>query len=170
MEDNSTIDLTNNYYLAGLDRITTVVGDFPISNVAKIDYFVGVDATNNAQTEQDFTSRGSNDPLGLQDPAMHWNWNTGYKFLRVDGEVDTDGDGTVDTPIAYHIGSNPLLTILVQGNYPIEGGKNVMTFTLNLNEFFRGIDIKTEVDTHTGNNLALAQRLVANMSTAITVK
>ena len=25
---------------------------------------------------------------------MHWNWNTGYKFIRhQDGKVDTDADG-----------------------------------------------------------------------------
>ncbi len=73
---------------------------------------VGVDPENNDQTTEDFTTRPATDPLGVQEPAMHWNWNSGYKFLRIDGIVDTDEDGEVDTPVQYHIGGDAYFTIL----------------------------------------------------------
>jgi hypothetical protein len=132
---------------------------------------VGVDPVTNAQTEMDFTSRQPSDPLSIKDPDMHWNWMTGYKFLRVDGDADTDGDGTVDTGIAYHIGSDPFLkNYEISKTIPLKNGQNTMYFTLDLNIFFNGVDLSTELDTHTSNNIPLAERLAENMTTAISIR
>lgn len=170
-EDGTNIDLSQSYLLAGLGNTANVQGTLQVSDVTKTSFFVGVDETTNMQTETDFTSRPAGDPLGLQDPAMHWNWMTGYKFLRVDGNVDTDADGMPDTGIAYHLGSAAMLKNLeFNQTIDLKGGKNTVTFELDLEKFFNGVDLAVEVDTHTGNNLPLAERIRDNLDTALTVK
>ncbi len=167
--DGTTVNLEEQYLLAS-DTANLLNGEITISDITSIKFFVGVDALTNRQSENDFTTRPTSDPLGLQDPAMHWNWMTGYKFLRVDGNADTDGDGAVDQGIAYHLGSDALLKDFeIQKNIPIVSGLNRIRFTLDLAKFFSGVDLSTELDTHTSNNLPLAERLHASLGSALTL-
>ncbi len=170
-QNGTIIDLSDQYLLAGLNTAATLNEDLDISNIIHAKFFIGVDPTTNAQTETDFTSRPTSDPLGLQDPAMHWNWNTGYKFLRVDGDADTDGDGAVDTGIAYHIGSDPFLKSFDRPvRLELQGGDNTVTFALDLAQLLEGVDLSTEIDTHTSNDLPLAERISSNMEAAFTLQ
>ncbi len=161
------------HLLAGVDQeASAMITDLSPTSVSKARIIIGVDEKLNAQSETDFTERAADDPLGLKDPAMHWNWNSGYKFIRFDGEVDTDGDGIVDTPIAYHIGSNPFSkTLELDTDITLDSGTNALNFSFDLNQFFSTVDFQLEVnwDTHTGNNLELAQLLLANLDNAISL-
>lgn len=171
-EDGAVIDLSADYLLAGPGNIFSAAEKVPNNDIVKFDFFIGVDEASNSQTETDFTSRPSTDPLGMKDPSMHWNWNSGYKFLRVDGEVDTDGDDIPDTPIAYHIGSDPLLkNVSISSDRDISDDSTIH-FVLDINEFFAGVNFQVveNQDTHTGNNLELAQRLVSHLDTALSVE
>jgi len=169
--NGNTLNFEDQYLLAGLQNTVAINNEIPVSSISSATFFIGVDSVNNAQSETDFTTRPTTDPLSIQDPSMHWNWNSGYRFLRVDGEVDTDGDGTVDTPIAYHLGSNPFLKPMqINKEIPITKGQNTIYFSFDLNKFFDGVIIKTELDTHTGNNIPLAEKLHANLDQAVTMK
>ena len=169
--DGSTIDLSTQYLLAGLGNTATLSSDIPIGSITSASFFIGVDPVNNTQSENSFVSRPVNDPLSLKDPSMHWNWNTGYKFVRFDGEVDTDDDGVVDTPIAYHLGSDPLLkNMSINRTLNLESGDNTITFDFQMEKFFSSVDFKTELDTHTGNNLPLAMRLHGNLEATIALR
>lgn len=171
LDNGSVIDFANNYLLADLGNSFNVNNSFEVAAIQKAKFFIGVDSVTNSQTEMDFTQRPTSDPLGIQDPSMHWNWNTGYKFLRVDGDVDTDGDGTVDTGVAYHLGSNALLKSFdMPLNIQLERGANTLYFSLDLQTLFNGVDVSTELDTHTGNNLPLAMRLHDNLGAAISLR
>ncbi|MBX2817851.1 MAG: hypothetical protein KTR24_17730 [Saprospiraceae bacterium] len=170
-ENGNTVDIGNQYLLAGIGNTASLQGTLEISNFSDAVFFVGVDETTNAQTEADFTSRPPGDPLGIQDPAMHWNWMTGYKFLRIDGNVDVDGDGTTETPVAYHLGSAAMLKNLsFTETISISKGANTVTFELDLAKLFANVDLTTELDTHTGNNLPLAERLRDNLEQALDLK
>ena len=79
-----------------------------------VKFDIGVQADANDQTEDYFTSRSADDPLSMQQPAMHWSWSSGYKFIRLDGLADVDGDGTPEAPIAYHLGTANFLTTVTQ--------------------------------------------------------
>ncbi len=170
-ENGTNIDLSQNYLLAGIGNTAAIQGNIEVSNLTQASFFVGVDATTNMQSEADFTSRPTGDALGLQDPAMHWNWMTGYKFLRIDGNTDTDADGTPDTGVAYHLGSAAMLkNFQVNKSIALKGGKNTITFTLDLEKVFSGVDLATELDTHTGNNLPLAEQIRDNLTTALSLQ
>ena len=165
------INLQDEYLLVGPNGMVTLNGGVDASNITRIKFFIGVDSVANNQSEADFLDRPSIDPLSLQNPSMHWNWNTGYKFLRIDGNVDTDGNGTIDTPIAYHLGTDQFLKNFdINTNIRMVEGANVVSFILDLGALFTGVDMSTERETHTGDNLALAQRLYDNLSIAMTVR
>lgn len=169
-DDNTTTDVTDKYLLVNSSATNyPVIGDLKDGVYNKVDFFIGVNDTENAQTEEDFTTRSASDPLAVQDPAMHWNWNAGYKFLRIDGMVDTDGDGTPETANAFHIGSNPFRENL-SFSIPEKVDNNTLEFTFDLAELFSNVDLATELDTHTGNNPELARKIVDNYSKALNLK
>lgn len=155
------------YLLVTPDNTSFAVGELSADTYDKVSFFIGVDAVTNAMSEEDFTTRASSDPLAAQDYAMHWNWNSGYKFFRIDGQSDTDGDGVVDTDVAYHIGTNALLGQL---NFDLSKLEDNVEIEFDIAKLFADVDLSTEVNTMTGNNLPLAQQLVANYSTAFSVK
>lgn len=133
-----------------------------------VNFFIGVDATANGQTTEDFTSRPADDPLAIQNPAMHWNWNSGYRFVRIDGKVDTDGDGTPETNMSFHLGTNALLRNLAfTAHSDLVKDHNEVEFTFDLAKLFEGVDLKTEYSTHTSNNRPLADKVADNLSKAI---
>lgn len=170
-ENNDVVDFTGQYLLAGLGGGAVVNEPLAISNIKNVKFFVGVDSITNKMSESDFTNRPAGDPLGIQDPSMHWSWNTGYRFLRVDGMVDTDGDGATDTPVEYHLGNNSMLkNIDISTSILINAGDNKLTFGFNLAQFFAGVDFPTELATHVGDNLPLATKLRDNLPAAMTVK
>lgn len=130
---------------------------------------IGIDPETNSQTEDDFTSRTADDPLALQDPPMHWNWNAGYRFVRIDGLVDTDGDGTPESVMEFHLGTDAFLTGIEHTVHKdVEKGSNMIHFQVDLAKAFEGIDLSTEYVTHTGDNMELATKLKDNLATAIT--
>ena len=129
-----------------------------------ISFFVGVDAETNAESEEDFTERATDDPLGQQNPSMHWGWSTGYKFLNIDGEADIDGDGEYETTLTYHLGRDQLLkNIALTPDVLLESGDNEFEINFNMDKFLTGIDFATENFTKVQpDNVDLANKLFDN--------
>ena len=69
--NGDVIDLRNQYLLAGLKSGGSINEPLAISNITNVKFFIGVDSITNMMSESDFTSRPSNDPLGMQNPSMH---------------------------------------------------------------------------------------------------
>ncbi|MBK8503750.1 MAG: hypothetical protein IPL46_16975 [Saprospiraceae bacterium] len=170
LDNNDVVDFTSQYLLAEPGAGAIVNEPVAISNIKNVKFFVGVDSITNKMSESDFTNRPTGDPLGIQDPSMHWSWNTGYRFLRVDGMADTTGDGIPDTPVEYHLGNNPMLkNIDINTSILIKAGDNKLTFGFDLAQFFAGVDFPFELATHVGDNLPLATKLRDNLPAAMTV-
>ncbi len=171
MEEGLTITLQDEYLLAGIGNTATLNNDLPLGKIISVKCFIGVDPETNAQEEIDFTSRPPEDPLAIKDPAMHWSWGTGYKFLRVDGDIDTTFDGTTDVGIAYHLATDNMLKHLeFNKEILLTSGENIITFSFDLVDFFDGVDLQKERDTHTHNNPPLAQLLRDNLEKSISVE
>lgn len=169
--NGDVINLSNQYLLAGLKNGGSINEPLAISNISRVQFFIGVDSITNMMSENDFTSRPSTDPLGMQDPSMHWSWNTGYRFLRVDGKSDTDGDGTPETPVEYHLGNNNMLkNIDMSTNVTMVAGENDMYIGFDMAKFFTGVDVSTELVTHVGDNPDLAVKLRDNLPLAVSVR
>ena len=157
------------YLLIRAEETEYEVGNIDLADYTSLNFFVGVEPEANSQAESDFTTRSSTDPLGVQDPSMHWNWNSGYKFIRIDGQTDTDGDGVMDTPLAFHIGTDGLLSSMEFEMPALQEGSNTLEFQLNLNRLYEDIDLTVDWDTHTGNNFPLAEQFLANFQNALSL-
>ena len=138
-------------------------------NLSKINFFIGVDPDTNSESEMDFTERAAGDPLGQQNPSMHWGWAGGYRFLAIDGFADIDGDGEFETQLTYHLGKDALLrNFSLSPNVMLEEGENKFEVIFDLNEFLGNLDFSTENFTKVQpDNLDLANKLFDNYSNAI---
>ena len=162
-------NLSEDYFVIGtaLNSINlpeTEVGNYDLS------FGVGVSAAINALPEEDFTTRPVGDPLGMQVPDMHWSWNAGYKFLRVDGMVDTDADGVPDSPVQYHLGNDEFYAILDSPEQvSLTEEDATITLRFDLAALFGGADLSTGEVTHVGDNRPLADLMLANYTEAFSI-
>ncbi|MDF1866393.1 MAG: hypothetical protein P1U70_16275 [Saprospiraceae bacterium] len=159
---------TNGYAITELDA----------GNYSTLSFFLGVGLEENNQSELDFTNRPSDDPLAAQDPSMNWPWGAGYKFVRVDGLVDLDGDGTPETKMEFHLGDPDPTDQDPRFRKDLEftllndmaSGDNTINFNIDLAQLFIGIDLSTNYLTHVGDNIDLANAFFGNLDKVFSVE
>ncbi|MFZ9029040.1 MAG: MbnP family protein [Crocinitomicaceae bacterium] len=89
---------------------------------------------------------------------MHWDWNPGYIFVKVEARVDTIPDAieNFDHNIVYHIGgdinrqdlsfNNLQWNLVSENEYQLDFKLDMSTF---LNDGNQSLDLKTEFMSHT---------------------
>ncbi|TAF75524.1 MAG: hypothetical protein EAZ53_05335 [Bacteroidetes bacterium] len=98
--ETSSYSIPDSYYLFGyedgdnLRESGASITGIPDGEYTKISFSIGVDGAANASTAK----KGDLDPNN----NMAWNWDTGYKFVTLEGNFL---NGTVGG-ITYHIGKN----------------------------------------------------------------
>lgn len=137
----------------------------------KISFIVGVDETTNNDDQTTFEMRPDGDPLGQQNPSMHWGWMGKYKFMSIDADADLDGDGVFGEEgekLLYHLGKNSFLgNITLTPNEKLEGGANDFRINVDLEKMLEGVDFNTEKFTKTGaDEIDIANKVFANYATA----
>jgi hypothetical protein len=138
-----------------------------ISHLHEVKFNVGIDSTTNHQTTDMFNARPATDVLSVQNPAMHWSWNSGYIFVKIEGMVDTDADGTPETAAEFHIGMDSYLqAVALTTHKDLEDGDNTISLNFNVAKLFDGVNLATEYVTHTMDNMTLAGKVKANLAAA----
>lgn len=144
------------------------LGDLFGGDYTDISFDAGIDAATN---HADVALLPLGHPLGFQTPSTHWNWSLGYLWLILEGEVDSDNDGTPDQGFIYHIGKDELLQSLtfnspfsVLNNDPI-----MISGEIDWAKFLNGIDVIANPVSHTNDNLPLATSLMNNSGAAISI-
>ena len=141
-EDGTTKNI-DDHLLVKAGQMMYSLGDVEEGTIKGIKFNVGVDTVNNGQTEDNFTSRSSDDPLSIQSPTMHWNWNAGYIFVKLEGVFDNDGDGTPETGFEYHIGKNEMLrNIDLTTSKEVMGESMELMINVDYAKFLEGVDLK----------------------------
>jgi hypothetical protein len=88
---------------------------------------------------------------------MHWDWNPGYIFFKVEAKVDTlaDGIANFDHNLVYHVGTDNYYTSKTITNLnwsAVSSSVSEAWLKLDLKNFFENsgnaIDVKTEFTTH----------------------
>ncbi len=173
-------------------------GSTSFKDVSLYDYRArGIDLINVQGDKADFTSLQANlgvgadvnhnDPVGAFDPDswlyisnandMHWDWNPGYIFVKVEAKVDTipDGNALFNHNVVFHVGKDENLQTLSFDNiqWMSEGTGYVFPLKLDLQQFLSNngsnIDLKTEFTSHTlAGQEALSTQIVVNFKDALT--
>ncbi len=113
----------------------------------------------------------SNHSLAKQtDKNNHWNWANGYIYLRVDGQVDTDGDGTVDEDWNAHIGKDDFSRVItLDTNFTLdhETGNEVHVM-VDYHDMLHMVDLADPAErvTHTSNNLPMTNKIIGMVDSA----
>ncbi len=105
----------------------------------ELTFDIGVDSVRN---HADPSTYDSDHPLStMSSGGMYWTWNSGYRFVVIEGRFDSNGDQVIDmndTPFAYHLGLDPYLrtnTASVSMNL-VEEMTTVVSYELNMERFF----------------------------------
>lgn len=144
--DNSTFTVPESYYLvdaavAGSNEFH--LDDIPAGDYKSISFMLGVDSTRNVSGAQ----------TGALDPAkdMFWSWNSGYIFLKFEGQSLQSPDSTVlyhiggfRTPnIAYRTVSSTFAeTVTVNDNMP------ELHYKVNVKKLFHNTSVATTYKVH----------------------
>lgn len=156
----------DSYHLISEDGKKSIdLGMVPSSNYNELSFSIGVDEVANGKTDQ----TGDLDP----NSDMAWNWNTGYKFLVLEGEFTNSTSGDRQG-LVMHIGTNGNFRTVTQPLAGVRAGKTTsLTLTSNLDELFKDPNVLqlSELESTTIMFGEMAAKVAENYSEGfITVK
>jgi len=133
-----------------------------------ISFGIGLDPTTNAT---DPSSVEVSNPLSsLQN--MYWTWASKYIFWKVEGRADT-GSGNYDMLFLFHIGMDSFYQRsdeLMRSIQVPSGESATLRVHLDLHDVFyaegNALDLRTENETQTMDNMILAQKVNQNFQKA----
>jgi hypothetical protein len=171
-QDGSEYPFTGKVLLVDPATHEYELGSIPAGSYKGFKFLVGLDSLTN---HSDPTTYSSGNPLAIQTPGIHWSWNSGYIFMKVEGFVDTTAaaSGTPDYEYFYHIGMDMLKRTIDFSNksFTVEGGKeNEIVMEFDLLDMLSNVDMRTENQTHTMDNMMLAQKIANNWQSAFSVE
>ena len=96
-------DLTDSHSTAdgAADGLTYNIKDLPAESYSNVKFSLGVTPENNAMTPADFENSNA-----LSRAGEYWNGWQSYVFLKIEGDLDIDGDGASDRGISLHVGGD----------------------------------------------------------------
>jgi len=160
--DDVTLTVSDKVILAkhDLGQDEYQLGEATSGSYKGIRFKVGIDGANN---RIDASQVPATNPLAKQtDKNNHWSWANGYIYLRMDGQVDSDGDGTPDTAWETHIGKTSFLkTVQLDTNFDLDADNNLIHITVDYHKFLHMVDLSDPGQRlcHTGDNLPVANKV-----------
>ena len=149
---------------AGVEGIISL-GDLNFAHVHEMDYSIGLNAIVN---HEDPTVAAS----PLNDATMHWSWNpaSGYKFIRIEGTRDQNGDNSFNA-FSIHAATDDLLRN-AEAEIHQDIVNNVLTIevTIDFEQFFNGIDLSSETLNGTHGSGIIATAVMDNAVGSITIQ
>jgi len=134
--------------------------------IDSIQFFIGLAPTLNATEPSDYQG---DHPLA--NSGEYWiGWDS-YIFSKLEGSVDLDGDGTMETNFALHIGSDQALQS-TKLNIKNPDSK-VIPFELDVLKIFESADlydIEQNPQIHSLNQIDKALFLIENLSNNLMIK
>lgn len=139
---------------------------------AGIRFDVGVDPSLN---KNDPASYENTHPLSVF-ANMHWDWNTNYIFLKIDGKADSISTDTLTHNFQYHVGLDDYFMKMEPFQKSIvlnAGERTVLDVNIDLQASFVNesdtIRVLDSPGTHTFEDEPLAKRYMENFANAITI-
>jgi hypothetical protein len=122
-----------------------------------IRFDVGVDTNLYNDDPMDTNAGPTSSPLSLKTPSMYWGWAGGYRFISLEGMVDTSAakDKSGMAHFEFHAGlPNNLKTVTFDKSIEASFGNELrVELTVQLDSLLQGIDFqKTDLVIHNGDN------------------
>jgi hypothetical protein len=168
--DEGMTMIDDSYILAKPGTMMYNLGEVPSAHYHGFGFSVGVDTVAN---HADPASWPTNHALSSNNPDhAFWSWNSGYIFIMVEGVMDSTAamNGPANAPFIYHIGTDNLRKDLMFTDHQEVDGDVTMHVEFDFLELFNGIDLRTDPDSHTMNNMPAAMTLSNNVPNAVTLE
>lgn len=144
IHDGGTYTSVENTWLlvdAG-DDANFELGTFDITNIEGIAFYVGVDRdTNNA----DPSEHAIGHPLAPQNPSMHWGWQSGYRFVAMEGNAGPNAEYGYEI---HALGNENYNRVQVTTSASTSNGVSEITIYANYAEALRNVDISSGLILH----------------------
>jgi hypothetical protein len=146
-----------------------------VANPSSIQFGIGVPGSINHNDPSTFPNTN---PLNIAIANdMHWDWNPGYIFFKVEAKVDTivDGITNCDHNLVYHVGTDSYFASKTIANLTwlaVSSSVSQAWLKIDLKHFFENnaspIDVKTEFTTHSmASQSAVTEKARQNFSASI---
>lgn len=137
--------------------------------------FIGVAEPDNTSDPSAFPLESPLNILNAND--MHWGWNPGYIYVKIEGMCDTlqNGIEEFNHPLSYHVGKVVNLKTIQFDNITWNqiGNNYTMNVNLDLKTFFTldgGFNLKVDNTCHTANGQeVLSAKIMNNFKESLTV-
>ncbi|XOV66115.1 MAG: MbnP family protein [Fluviicola sp.] len=145
-DGGQTTSMPDTYVLASGNVSTYTLGSENVTNIEGISFDLGVDAARNGMGTQSWPA---GHPLAAQSPSMDWSWPGGYFFWVLDGDVDTDADGTPDQAFSLRgLGDQLLTDVSPFTGINASGSTISIGFDVNIADWLQNIDLATVFSQH----------------------
>lgn len=144
------------------------------SDFQKLQAVLGIDSVRNHADPSKFSSNNPLNSMIAND--MHWDWNPGYIFVKIEAKMDTipDSEDKFDHFISYHVGKDSYKVAMNfdQIKWTSIGTKKYQSkLILDMDKFLKGpnqINFKKENVTHSSpDKESLSLRIIDNFSKAL---
>ena len=137
--------------------------------------FLGVDP---AVNHNDPSAFANNSPLNIAIANdMHWDWNPGYIFIKVEAKVDTivDGSDNLNHFVIFHVGTDAFVQNMNFNSLnwqTVSEHLHLLPLKLDMAKFLQNgaqtIDLKTEYTSHSAaGQETLSLKVIQNFKDAI---
>lgn len=170
--DGTEMPLEGEVLLVNPSNQNYSLGTVPVGDYKGFKFMLGLDSLTN---HSDPTTHAATNPLSIQSPSIHWSWNSGYIFFKAEGMVDSTatGDQAPNREFFYHIGLDALKRNIDFSNDAFSVSANMeneIGIEFDLLEALQNVDMETEYETHTFNNMTLATKIADNWQSAFTLE
>ena len=171
--DGSELKIADKVFLIDIVNDDYSLDSVPVGNYKGFKFIVGLDSVTN---HKDPTLYPTGNPLAIQDPGIHWSWNSGYIFMMVEGKYDSisPNNATPNKEFFFHVGTDEFSRTIDFSNKSfsvISGEDKTIAIEMDLLKVISNIDLKTENATHSFGALKpLALKIATNWQNAFTVE
>lgn len=147
--------IPNLYVLVDAGSNTDIdLGNFNITAIEGITFSIGVDSPNN---NADPSLWPANHALSPKSPSMHWGWQSGYRFVAMEGVA---GVGMISTYEIHALGNMNYFTTTVTKTAIEYKGKWVIAIDADYTKAIKDIDVTQNLISH--GEADEAQKLLFN--------
>lgn len=166
-ENGKWVSSQTSYYLVDLLHPTMSLGTFPVGNYTAFRFGVGVDDSRNTETDPQAipaTDYPVDHPLNAA-ADMWWSWASGYIFVKLEGRIDVDNNGSYidagDKAFSYHPGVAELFrTINLPKTIQLQAGNQETGFRFDVEKLINGVKLIDQPVAH-ANGVGTTEYLAA---------
>jgi hypothetical protein len=145
---------------------TTTLKNRAPGSYSAISLGLGVNPVLNLKTPIDFPS---SNPLSKSEE--YWSGWKSYIFFKLEGLMDKDGNGTFETGITYHTGSDDAgYTVSVPVTYSFDNSGGLINFDLDVNKLLKDFDFNTLNKIENLTQKDDMKKLMLNLASALSAK